>query len=425
MKQNQEMIDHILETVNFQFLSDPELTLLLSGDVNDLDVNQILRSDKSLTQIVKVPTRGDKTLDVIITNAPDLFSSPVSVPPLHPDTAGKGEPSDHRGVFASSSNVRDKTGERSETKSVKIRPLPQSKFDTFGRILGNESWSYLDSRLDSSHLVELFEQHLEKISDIVFPTKIIKIQPNDKPYYTEELRTLKRLKLREYEKHGKSQKFSHLHQKYENMLVCQIKKYKYKLIQEVKDGKKGSIYKYIRRLGNGPSDSQFKSFNLPSFVEQNLSPLESAQRISDFFVAISQEFSPLRLDNLSSQVIKYLMHEQDEHIPLITDHYVYQKLKMSKKPHSSVKGDVHPNLIKHFGVELTAPITKIFNQITVSQRYPSQWKIEYGVPIPKKYPPESMEELRVISKTPFFSKLYEFILVECVGIYISVHTTDL
>ena len=49
----------------------------------------------------------------------------------------------------------------------------------------------------------------------------------------------------------------------------------------------------------------------------------------------------------------------------------------------------------------------IFNKITSTKIYPQHWKIEHGVAIPKVSPPESESDLRVISKTPFLSKLYE------------------
>ena len=224
--------------------------------------------------------------------------------------------------------MRDRSGYNQVIKTVQIRPLPKSKFSTFGNILGNESWSYLDNPLDPSTLVELFEQHLLRVSDIVFPTKLVKIHQNDKPYFTEELRTLKRLKLREYVKHGKSQKLNILHENYANILASQIKKYKEKLIQEVKDGKKGSIYKHVRRLGNGPADTQGKSFTIPSFVEQQLSPLQSAQCISDFFTEISREFRPLSLDNLSLKVYNFLTNKQTEQIPFLTEHYKEFKRKI-------------------------------------------------------------------------------------------------
>ena len=58
-------------------------------------------------------------------------------------------------------------------------------------------------------------------------------------------------------------------------------------------------------------------------------------------------------------------------------------------------------------MELALPISKIFNNISKKQIYPSHWKTEHGVPIPKVYPPESEGDLRIISKTAFLSKLYE------------------
>ena len=52
----------------------------------------------------------------------------------------------------------------------------------------------------------------------------------------------------------------------------------------------------------------------------------------------------------------------------------------------------------------------IFNRITTTAEFPSQWKIENQIAIPKSYPPESEDDLRNIAKTPFLSKVYESIV---------------
>ena len=44
--------------------------------------------------------------------------------------------------------------------------------------------------------------------------------------------------------------------------------------------------------------------------------------------------------------------------------------------------------------------------------YPQHWKIENGVPLQKISPPKSEDDLRIISKTPFFSKVLEGYLCE-------------
>ena len=45
----------------------------IAGDVNQLDINCLL-NQHSLAQIVKIPTRDVRTLDVFITNFPQLWS---------------------------------------------------------------------------------------------------------------------------------------------------------------------------------------------------------------------------------------------------------------------------------------------------------------------------------------------------------------
>ena len=75
-----------------------------------------------------------------------------------------------------------------------------------------------------------------------------------------------------------------------------------------------------------------------------------------------------------------------------------------------VPGDIKRVLVKECSVELTAPVTKIYNQITQSKEYPRPWVWEQQTPIPKKNPPSSLDDIRNISGTPFFSKQYESFL---------------
>ena len=116
----------------------------------------------------------------------------------------------------------------------------------------------------------------------------------------------------------------------------------------------------------------------------NLSSLQSADCISSFFGKISQNFSPISLDNLLPNVKQFLTLSG----PTLSEYQVAQKLKMAKKPNSQVKGDIPPKLMKLFYAELATPATMIFNSIIKHQEYPEKWKIEYGIPIPKSNPPK-------------------------------------
>ena len=55
-------------------------------------------------------------------------------------------------------------------------------------------------------------------------------------------------------------------------------------------------------------------------------------------------------------------------------------------------------------MELTEPVTRIYNHIRRTKEYPSSWKKEQQIAIPKKNSPASLDDLRNISGTPFFFK---------------------
>ena len=76
-----------------------------------------------------------------------------------------------------------------------------------------------------------------------------------------------------------------------------------------------------------------------------------------------------------------------------------------KKPNSGVASDIPKQLITEFAPELAVPMTQIINKIFESGEWPAHWKKEFVVPIAKKDPPQSEDDLRPISLTPFLAKL--------------------
>ena len=148
-------------------------------------------------------------------------------------------------------------------------------------------------------------------------------------------------------------------------------------------------------------------------MNENLTAKESALKISHYFSSISQEYQPLDINRLPPNIQEFLnKHSLADDQPKLSEFEVFQKIRSAKKPDSYVLGDVPKKLLKKFDLEIAVPATKIFNAITEQKKYPDQWKIEYGVPIPKTHStPESEEDVRVISKTSFLSKCYESFVV--------------
>ena len=90
----------------------------------------------------------------------------------------------------------------------------------------------------------------------------------------------------------------------------------------------------------------------------------SIERIAQHFASISQEFMALDYKLLPADVQSKLDKQISESdLPSIEEHEVYQKIKSTKKPRSSVPGDMPRRIVQEFGPELAAPAGKIFRSI--------------------------------------------------------------
>ena len=84
---------------------------------------------------------------------------------------------------------------------------------------------------------------------------------------------------------------------------------------------KGSIYPFLRKLGNGPNDLKNKPFILPS--HSDMSPLECAEDIASYFASISQEIPPINPVLFPPSLTHFLESPQVEEIPNITEYNVF------------------------------------------------------------------------------------------------------
>ena len=128
---------------------------------------------------------------------------------------------------------------------------------------------------------------------------------------------------------------------------------------------------------------------------------------------ISQEYEPLDFDKLPPNVQSRMTDAKgDPNIPVIEPYEVHKKISKAKKPNSVIHGDVPKKIVQLFSPELAEPASRIYNRISSSFEYPRQWVIESQIVIPKVFPPASEDELRPISRTFFFSKIYESFIGE-------------
>ena len=225
--------------------------------------------------------------------------------------------------------------------------------------------------------------------------------------FNENLRKLKRLRQRTYTRHGRCPKYLKIVSKFNEKSKAEIAKYMKKVKLEVTEGKRGSFYPALKRLGLRPGDTAQTGFQLPGHAERNLTSAQSAEIIAEHFSAISQEYDPLEIDALPRNVQLFLEKNDNFLAPKLSPEDVQSRITKAKKPNGLVPGDLPKKLVKQCAHILANPVSIIFNKITVQAEYPKQWKIEHQIALPKIFPPESEDQLRNIAKTQFWSKLYE------------------
>ena len=174
------LIDHLTVTLQSLLKIHTSAGVIISGDRNDLEISAILSIDPSLRQTVRHSTRGEKVLDIIVTNLSRYYSEPVIVPPLHPDTPGHGAPSDHNGVVVtpySNNSHLQRTKER-----VNIRPLPESLLQLFERNLKMQEFNF-DPNMSVDEMINRYEEITTGLLNRTLPEKQIIFNPEDCPWF--------------------------------------------------------------------------------------------------------------------------------------------------------------------------------------------------------------------------------------------------
>ena len=119
-----DTVEHIIQSIHYlRSKYDNDVSFLIGGDLNKLDIEPILDSYGALKQLISVPTRKSATLSNIITDLCNQYHPPTTLPPLQCDEGKKGKDSDHQIIiFAPVSNpnyLKPRV-----KKTIITRPLP-------------------------------------------------------------------------------------------------------------------------------------------------------------------------------------------------------------------------------------------------------------------------------------------------------------
>ena len=158
-------------------------------------------------------------------------------------------------------------------------------------------------------------------------------------------------------------------------------------------------------------------FDVRSLFPAGKTDAEIAEGLADHFNDISQEFDGL---NAASVPVTY-----SSPIQILSRNDVTGRLRKFKKPKSMVKHDIFPSLVNPAAEYLSGPLTHIYNTISTSKTWPLMWKQEFVTPIPKKTLPTSLNDLRNISCTALFSKVYESFVLGWLGEQVGMRSNQM
>ena len=99
----------------------------------------------------------------------------------------------------------------------------------FGKKLEETDFSCVYLQKTPTDMVENFQMKMSNIIEESFPLKSITISNEDQVWFNEDLRALKRARLREYNRHGKTQKYINLKNKFDIKFRQEFFKYKEKI----------------------------------------------------------------------------------------------------------------------------------------------------------------------------------------------------
>ena len=390
-------IEHIIESIHIiRAMYDNDVHFLLGGDLNRVNINRILDSYGALKQIISIPTRNSATLELLITDMHSFYHPPTTLPPLQVDEGKKGKDSDHK-IVIMAPLMNDCFKIERKKKTITVRPLPHPNFEAFGQEITQHGWSEVlkSEKLDDK--VTNFHHTIRTLLDKHFPEKQVKISTLDKKWMSPGLKSLHRKVQREFYKHRQSAKWRKLKKKYKRLKRKSIKSFYNNFLTELKKTDPGKWYQMAKKIG---AVDQMNEGEISVECLEGLSSAEGVQQIANHYATISNNYSPIDTHKLPCYLPAPLPPQVDEY-------RVFQKICKLKNTRSTLEIDLPNKLRKEFSVELATPVTNIINTSLNQQSYPTLWKKELITPVPKVTHPKKLKDLRKISSTSDFSKVYE------------------
>ena len=391
-----QLNDYMSDLIGEAKRSHPECSIILAGDFNHWPVEEAVEDHVDFTEVPHGNTRGHRAIDRSFVNFGSSVLEASTLPPLETEV---GQPSDHRIAYA----VAKFEYPKPDTITYTYRRYTEQGAAKFAEMIALQSWVTVFAAVGSSAKVQEFQLLLEGLLSACFVTRTTTRRKSDPPWVNDRIRKLSKKRRRIYDKEGRSQRWKALKKACRDLYNKRASVYmeEQKKVLTAPDASR-AFFKNVKAYQSREKPPQFDIRDL--YPQENDDSI--ALKLADHFNAISSEFEGLRPGEVPEAERGWL--------PFLSIVEVAARLRKFRKPKSMVKGDIFPSLVNRVAPSLAIPLTHIFNSITTTHQWPDLWKIEYVTPIPKKPVPQSANDLRNISCTQLFSKIYESFVLQWV-----------
>ncbi|KAI8507267.1 hypothetical protein Bbelb_146470 [Branchiostoma belcheri] len=375
-----EITDHLITTIDHICSHQPQAGLLLCGDFNGLPLRPLLAAHPELKQIVKQPTRGSATLDIIITNLAQHYSSPRIIPPI-------GN-SDHACVILQSG------AQVAKQSSVKLprRVIKYSMKRVFAVALAMQDWSAVLEAPTVEDKVDKFYSTVMSLVDSHFPVRLKTVQTNDKNWMTKRVQRAIESRQAEFKRHGKSPLWRSLRNKAKTV-VRQAKNWYYR--NHIQHLKSESPHKWWSCINKELGRSHGSGTRVTTHEQDDGHVAEK----------ISQHFAEAWC---VSQCLNMFPLPLTRSCPDLCSIGEVKVLLKATNPRKSCGPDNLPTwVLKEFAEDLAPVVTHVFNASYREGIVPVIWKSANVIPVPKSAGSSEVSNMRPVSLLPVLAKLLE------------------
>lgn len=395
----------VLEDIFLNISMETEQVIMM-GDLNiDLLKNnaetRYLKSTleyMNLKQCIKEPTRITETTESLI----DIIAVSKNINVHVSGTKDMLNMTDHQLVYC----MLEKKTVRKEQKKIIYRDFNKIKMEDFILDASIIQWNLVkENQQDITEKVIFINSAIVALYDFYAPVRTVYIRKAQKPYITDTIKEIIRLKNKAEQKYKRTRQETH--RKYyidiKNQLSTCIKNekkayYEYKLKNSQKNSK--LIWKQLEQWGVHNKQRN----TLP---EELKDPCE----INKYLVNVGNS------TNINKGLIKYYKEHKKGNITTLNDltnttPEKIENLLATIKTNAQGLDNINLKMLKLISKQCIDPLTEIINESLRTGNIPQIWKQSVVTPLPKNYRPESFSEIRPINILPTESKLLEKTVAE-------------